>query len=53
MDALKSWKTTAAGIVMLAITAAFLFGRVSLNELLGAYGLITGGALVAAKDAGK
>ena len=46
----KSWKTTAAGIVLLGLTVAFLMGRITMQQLMGAFGVLAGGGLVAAKD---
>lgn len=44
-------KTTLAGLGVMAIALAFVLGRISLNEFLGAFALLTGVGLFAAKDA--
>lgn len=41
------------GLAAIAVTAAFLMGKVSLEQFLGALGMLTGGGLVAAKDGDK
>lgn len=52
MDAiLKSWKSTTAGVAILAVVAAFLLGRIDLHQFLAAFATLAGAGLVAAKDA--
>lgn len=50
-DILKSWKTTLAGIALLGLTAAFLLGKITLDQFLVAFGVFTGAGIMAAKDA--
>lgn len=52
MDALKSWKTTVAGMAGLAMVAAFLMGRMDAQQLLAALGVVLSGGMIASKDAG-
>lgn len=51
--ALANWKTTLAGIAVIALAIAFVAGRIPLNEFLGAFAILTGGGLALSKDAEK
>jgi hypothetical protein len=53
LAALANPKSSLAGLAILAITCAFLQGRVSLPEFLGAFGVLTAGGLLVAKDGSK
>jgi hypothetical protein len=44
-------KTTCAGVALIAISIAFLLGRLPTNDYLAAVGAIAGSGLVAARDA--
>jgi hypothetical protein len=46
-----SWKTSAAGVALLAVTAVFLMGRITLNQFMAAVGMLAGGGFVLSKDA--
>ncbi len=46
-------KSSIAGLAILAVTFAFLQGRVTLQEFLGAFGVLTAGGLLVTKDSGK
>lgn len=43
----RNWKTTAAGIALLACTVMYLRGLVTLEQYLGAVGMLGGGGLIA------
>jgi hypothetical protein len=46
-------KSSLIGLAVLAVTMAFLLGRVTIEQFLTAIGVLTGGGLLAAKDAEK
>lgn len=46
-------KSSLAGVAILAITFAFLLGRVTLSEFLGAFATLTAGGLLVSKDSSK
>lgn len=46
-------KSSLAGVAILAITYAFLLGRVTLQEFLGAFAVLTAGGLLVSKDSSK
>lgn len=46
----KDWKTTFVGVAVLGITIALLIGKIDLQQYLVAFGLLTGGGFLAAKD---
>ena len=50
---IANWKTTAAGVALLAVTLSFLLGRVDLQQYLAAVGVLGGVGLVLAQDAKK
>jgi hypothetical protein len=50
---LKNWKSGAAGVAIVALAIGFLMGRIDVQTFLGAFALLTGSGLVAARDAGK
>ena len=47
----RNWKTTACGIGLVAITIMYLRGAVTLEQYLGALGMLGGGGLIIASDA--
>ncbi len=49
----SDWKTSAAAIVLVALTIAFLMGIVTLEQYLPASVLVAGGGLFASADAKK
>lgn len=49
----RDWKTTVAGLLLLVLAAAFLLGKITLEQFLTAVAVITGGGLALAKDAGN
>ena len=46
-------KTSLVGLAILGLVVALLFGRLSSEQFMAALGLLTGGGLLAAKDAAK
>ena len=46
----RNWKTTAAGIGLIAITIVYLRHGVPLEQYLGALGMLGGGGFIAAQD---
>ncbi len=46
---LRSWPTLLVGLVVLAVTAAFLMKMITLQEFLAAFGVLTGSGLVLTK----
>lgn len=54
MDALvKSWKTSVAGVAVLAVTAAFVMKQIDVQTYMAVVGVLAGGGFLAAKDGGK
>jgi hypothetical protein len=49
----KDWKTSVMGVAVLAVTAAFLMGRVDVHQYIVLVGTLAGSGLVLAKDGGK
>jgi DNA-binding transcriptional regulator of glucitol operon len=46
---MRNWPTLLVGVVVLAVTFAFLMGRIDLNEYIAAFGVLTGGGFMLSK----
>jgi NAD dependent epimerase/dehydratase family enzyme len=50
----RNWKTTAAGIALLAITVMYLRSAVTLQDYLGAFAMLAaGGGFIVSQDGQK
>jgi hypothetical protein len=47
----ENWKTSVSGVVVLALTAAFLLGRFDASQFVSLVGLASGAGLMLARDA--
>jgi hypothetical protein len=47
---LTNWRTSLAGIAVLAMGAALASGKITSQEFLGAFAAITGGGFLLAQD---
>ena len=53
LSAIANPKSSAAGVAILAVTCAFLQGRVTLDQFLSAFAALTAGGLLVTKDSSK
>jgi hypothetical protein len=53
LSAIANPKSSLAGLAILAVTFAFLEGRVTLQDFLSAFAVLTAGGLLVTKDSSK
>jgi hypothetical protein len=49
----KNWKTSLAGVAIVAMAIGLVTGHVTTQQFLTVFGALTGGGLLAAKDSDK
>ncbi len=50
-DAIGNPRTSIAGLAVLALSVALVMGRISVDQFVGAFGVVAGGGFLMARDA--
>lgn len=52
-DALDNPRTSLAGLAVIGLAAALVIGRITVDQFVGAFGIVAGSGLLMARDARK